>query len=473
MRFDSLAMASIGCITALLTFLVFPEISSAAGSGRVQFAGGPLGGTQLDVPVTASAAGTDTFVIDDSGDYTLHFIASADAQSGGSAGGSETTMNTTLDVEFSRPVAFENGSRANTVGAGVRNNPGWSNVGDGSGTEVIPDPDSKLEEFSVRIERGTADYRWGFANLAVDDATGLESIALEATGRARAAALQNQSRAGSNVNRQWRMNISAPTIVIIRWSFEFREFEFPAGRRGGGPQNPILPNGPETPFVFPPIPSRDWVDPPTTYGYEYALSDALVTAVVGWSPWLEGPVRVSVGAVDLGLFDGQSVVFADYATELGDLLVGGVGVSQFRVTEITPRTWSHDALAFPIQLEFDQPSTSTLSMTPIEEPAVTSVESPAGAPWALIDVTTSPNPFNPALQVTYDLPSPQSVSVEVFDLRGRLVRRLLDATVQTAGTHRLIWHGENDSGERAASGVYLVRVRAGANSTTAKVTLAQ
>jgi len=64
-----------------------------------------------------------------------------------------------------------------------------------------------------------------------------------------------------------------------------------------------------------------------------------------------------------------------------------------------------------------------------------------------------PNPFNPETVIPYSLSSPGRVAVRVYDVRGRLVRTLIDA-VQPAGVHAARWNGSVDSGRRSASGVY-------------------
>jgi hypothetical protein len=71
-----------------------------------------------------------------------------------------------------------------------------------------------------------------------------------------------------------------------------------------------------------------------------------------------------------------------------------------------------------------------------------------------------PNPFNPAATLEYSLGAPGRVSIRVYDLAGRLVRTLVDET-SDPGEYRAVWDGANESGERAASGVYFVRMEAG------------
>ena len=64
----------------------------------------------------------------------------------------------------------------------------------------------------------------------------------------------------------------------------------------------------------------------------------------------------------------------------------------------------------------------------------------------------------------------QSARLDIFDVSGRLIRRLLDAP-QTAGTHELIWTGHDQTGRLVAPGTYFARLSAGSESATARVTL--
>ncbi|MFB6231415.1 MAG: FlgD immunoglobulin-like domain containing protein, partial [Salinibacter sp.] len=72
---------------------------------------------------------------------------------------------------------------------------------------------------------------------------------------------------------------------------------------------------------------------------------------------------------------------------------------------------------------------------------------------------TYPNPFRQQAMVEYALPEAGPVTVTVYDLLGRRVRVLVDGR-QEAGLHRVRWNGRGGSGSAAASGVYIVRVKA-------------
>jgi flagellar hook assembly protein FlgD len=62
------------------------------------------------------------------------------------------------------------------------------------------------------------------------------------------------------------------------------------------------------------------------------------------------------------------------------------------------------------------------------------------------------------------------VTIEVFDVSGRLVARLLDER-REAGRHRVEWRGEDARGSAAPSGVYFCRMRAGSYEATRKIVL--
>ena len=81
-----------------------------------------------------------------------------------------------------------------------------------------------------------------------------------------------------------------------------------------------------------------------------------------------------------------------------------------------------------------------------------------------------PNPFNPRTKFEFDLVGTSTVSIEVFDLRGRLVRRLAHETFE-AGTHAVPWDATDDDGLRVTSGVYLYRVDLDGEVTMGKVSL--
>ncbi len=82
-----------------------------------------------------------------------------------------------------------------------------------------------------------------------------------------------------------------------------------------------------------------------------------------------------------------------------------------------------------------------------------------------------PNPFNPRTEIAFDLPESASVDLAVYDMSGRMVVTLLDTRPHDAGRHRVSWTGRDSNGRRLASGVYMLRLRAGHHSAESKLVL--
>jgi len=68
-----------------------------------------------------------------------------------------------------------------------------------------------------------------------------------------------------------------------------------------------------------------------------------------------------------------------------------------------------------------------------------------------------PNPFNPRTEVSFYLATQGRARVDVFDVRGRLVRVLVDS-ILAAGAHQRVWDGRDEQARSVASGVYFVRL---------------
>ena len=68
-----------------------------------------------------------------------------------------------------------------------------------------------------------------------------------------------------------------------------------------------------------------------------------------------------------------------------------------------------------------------------------------------------PNPFNPATVIDYSVPVAGHVTLDVYDIAGSLVARLVDG-VQTAGAHSETWNGRDRAGSPVASGTYFYRM---------------
>lgn len=70
-----------------------------------------------------------------------------------------------------------------------------------------------------------------------------------------------------------------------------------------------------------------------------------------------------------------------------------------------------------------------------------------------------PNPFNPATYIKYQLPKESKVVINIYNILGQQVRKLVDAR-QVAGVYSIEWDGKNNAGQAVASGLYIYRMEA-------------
>ncbi len=81
-----------------------------------------------------------------------------------------------------------------------------------------------------------------------------------------------------------------------------------------------------------------------------------------------------------------------------------------------------------------------------------------------------PNPFNAGTVIAFELATPSHTYLDVIGLLGQRVRRLITEQ-RRAGRHHVLWDGLDDTGQPAATGVYLVRLRAGRQEETRRMLL--
>jgi len=91
-------------------------------------------------------------------------------------------------------------------------------------------------------------------------------------------------------------------------------------------------------------------------------------------------------------------------------------------------------------------------------------------PSRLLLAQNAPNPFNPSTVIRYDLPMDAMVRLEIFDVRGRLIRTLRNGPA-IAGRRQAVWDGRDDLGRELASGAYFYRLRVDERSITRKMQL--
>jgi hypothetical protein len=71
----------------------------------------------------------------------------------------------------------------------------------------------------------------------------------------------------------------------------------------------------------------------------------------------------------------------------------------------------------------------------------------------------APNPSNDGAALHFEIAQQGPVTLRVFDIQGRLVREVLNEDLEP-GVYARTWDGTNDRGQRVATGIYFVLLRA-------------
>src|SRR5204863_9427189 len=80
----------------------------------------------------------------------------------------------------------------------------------------------------------------------------------------------------------------------------------------------------------------------------------------------------------------------------------------------------------------------------------------------------TPNPLNPTTVLSFSLKQNGLVRVAVYDMQGRLVKRMVDG-YRVEGEQMVVWDGTNESNQRVPRGVYFFRIQAPEGSVTRRV----
>jgi flagellar hook assembly protein FlgD len=94
-------------------------------------------------------------------------------------------------------------------------------------------------------------------------------------------------------------------------------------------------------------------------------------------------------------------------------------------------------------------------------------------PQSQILLNNYPNPFNPYTIISFSIPydlTNSFVELKIYDINGRLVNTLVSENL-SAGNYLTRWDGDNVSGTKVSSGVYIYSIRVGDRAVNKKMTL--
>ena len=114
--------------------------------------------------------------------------------------------------------------------------------------------------------------------------------------------------------------------------------------------------------------------------------------------------------------------------------------------------------------------TDSLRFEKLAPPSAASASDLAGLPRGSDLMQNFPNPFNSSVSIHYALEEDTWVTLAIFDVLGREIRRLVHE-FQEAGVRSVHWHGEDQRGAPVGSGVYVYRLSLGPMSFTKKMLL--
>ncbi len=75
------------------------------------------------------------------------------------------------------------------------------------------------------------------------------------------------------------------------------------------------------------------------------------------------------------------------------------------------------------------------------------------------ELKCEPNPFSGSLYVSFRLPFKSLTTVEVYDLKGSVVKRLLSNQTVEPGGHDLAWDASDEGGQKCPPGTYIIKIK--------------
>jgi hypothetical protein len=208
------------------------------------------------------------------------------------------------------------------------------------------------------------------------------------------------------------------------------------------------------------------VDAGPDAGTLYAVSNHFANSSTPWTesalrftnaPPLPGTALGAMGAVSANTWIEFDVTSA----------VTGNGTFSFAITSASSNTVgyssSEGANSPQLVVVASSGSASAQAVPP-------SGEEPDRVPGIVELLGNRPNPFGSQTTIQYALPRAANVRLVIFDVRGRVVRTLVDGA-QGAGPQFAIWDGKDDRGSVAAAGTYIYRLEADGTRLTRKLSL--
>jgi hypothetical protein len=171
-----------------------------------------------------------------------------------------------------------------------------------------------------------------------------------------------------------------------------------------------------------------------------------------------------------------SVIYADadgHCPVLAELDFDGVESFALRPATLdygSPVTYVSDSDLPPLVMDDWSMVTARFSdnVSDVVELVEENVSSVIGGP--VFQIQASPNPFSGQTRLAFELPRSQQIHLAIYDVKGHLVRTLMD-TELPAGPHTRSWDGRDQAGRPQPAGVYFYYLRGSELKVVRRLTL--
>ncbi|MFT5233218.1 MAG: hypothetical protein ACI9UK_002440 [Candidatus Krumholzibacteriia bacterium] len=154
------------------------------------------------------------------------------------------------------------------------------------------------------------------------------------------------------------------------------------------------------------------------------------------------------------MYGAQNGILSDYNCNYDYFfIIGGDGIIKWR------GNWDQAAMTLALDSAVADLSTSAVPDVPANGHKL---------------LANYPNPFNPMTRIPFELEDGAGTSVvrlEILDMRGRLIKTLVQGERTNGQRYEAVWNGLNEAGQRVPSGSYLSRLKIGEQVQSRLLTL--